>query len=79
MQNKTLPIQNRERSEENCETSGEVPIVPVVVEPVRVPVPPAVIVPIEVEHVTVAVRVHESAQCAFHSTTPRVLKSKSQG
>jgi hypothetical protein len=52
---KTLP-KSRERSEEICTQSRGVVAVPVVIEPVRVPVPSAV-VPIEVTDVEVAVGV----------------------
>ena|GEM_PF-1549015 len=51
-QNKTLP--RRERNEESCENRGRVIGIPVVVEPVVVPVPPAA-VPVEVKDVAVAV------------------------
>jgi hypothetical protein len=46
----------RERSKSSCAQSRRVLDIPVVVEPVVVPVPPA-IVPGEVTHVQVAVRV----------------------
>ncbi len=54
--NKTLP-QKQERNEEISEASGGIVDIPVVVEPVVVPVPLAIVgVPIEVQRVPVAVR-----------------------
>ena len=41
----------------NCEDARRVVVVPVVVKPVVVPVPGTVVIAIEVENVTVAVRV----------------------
>lgn len=54
--NKTLPLLKRERNEESFGNCGRVAVVPVVVEPVGVPVPP-VAVPDEVTDVEVAVPV----------------------
>jgi len=44
---KTLPTQSRERNEESCGDGRRIVVVPVIVEPVVVPIPP-VAVPIEV-------------------------------
>lgn len=52
--NKTLPY--RERNEVSCETSRGVLGIPIVVEPIVVPVP-LTIVPIQVQDIAVAVRV----------------------
>ena len=56
-------------NDEICERRGRVVGVPVVVEPVVVPVPPAA-VPVQVLDVQVAVRVAES--CAVPSAPPSV-------
>ena len=56
-QNKTRPYHEAwARSEEICAQSRGVVVVPVIVEPVVVPVPPAT-VPVEVTDIQVAVRV----------------------
>ena len=55
MQNKTLPPK-WERNEEICENGRRVVDIPVVVEPIHVPVPRTV-VPVQVQNVTVTVRV----------------------
>jgi len=46
----------RERNEESCEGNGRVVGIPVIVEPVVVPVPLAV-VEVQVQHVPIAIRV----------------------
>lgn len=53
---KTLPHNGRGRNEESCEEKRGITGVPVVVEPIDVPVP-LTIVPIQIEDVAVAVRV----------------------
>lgn len=53
--NKTPPARSQGRNEESCENSRGVVDVPIVVEPVVVPVPLAVI-EVEVQNVAVAVR-----------------------
>ena len=53
--NKT-PLLKQGRNEESCEQSRGVVGVPVVIEPVVVPVPP-IAVPVEVTNIEVAIRV----------------------
>lgn len=75
-QNKTLPPKRRERNEAICEHGRRVVDVPVVVEPVHVPVPRTV-VPVQIQDVAVAVRVPqdciEHLPCHHPSNTLRVV------
>ena len=53
---KTQPCRSRVRNKKSCVNQSRVVVIPVVVEPVEVPVPPAT-VPVEVANVEVAVPV----------------------
>ena len=50
-------INNRERNKEICADCRQVASIPVIVEPVVVPVPLAIIVPIQIENVAIAIRI----------------------
>lgn len=69
--NKTPPPERR-RNEESCENGRRVVGVPIVVEPVHVPVPLAVI-PVEVQRIAVAVRVPEDCvrRHLYHCSSKR--------
>lgn len=56
-QRKTPPINQGRRNKESCATRRRIVGIPLIVEPIVVPVPLAIIVPVEIENVTVAIRV----------------------
>jgi hypothetical protein len=56
LQNKTLPPYRQERNEKICENSRRVISVPIILKPIVVPVP-LTIVPVQVQDITVTVRV----------------------
>ena len=62
--NKTPPTQSRKRNEVSYENGRRVVVVPVVAQPIRVPVPTTV-VPVQVQNVTVTVRVPKD-YIAYH-------------
>jgi hypothetical protein len=55
--NKTPPNNKRRRNKKSCAADGRITGIPLVVEPVAVPVPLTVRVPVEIKDVAVTVRI----------------------